>query len=167
VTTRAEDHGKLYAWWGRYGRDLTTVIAVGLAAWAVIGVVGEAREVKKTQAEQKKGRAIAIAVTCAATSATIDAGRATITGQIGAPLPSRFARALERLGYPPQEVRDEQAREVARAYGDLIARRVQAAAQTAGVERELAEDLVTESGRLDCRRIGRASRVNVGDADGK
>jgi hypothetical protein len=160
VTTRAEDHGKLYAWWGRYGRDLTTVIAVGLAAWAVIGVVSEQRK-------QKESRRIAIAVTCAATSATIDAGRATITGQIGAPLPSRFARALERLGYPPQEVRDEQAREVARAYGDLIARRVQAAAQTAGVEHELAEDLVTESGRLDCRRIGRASRVNVGDADGR
>jgi hypothetical protein len=159
VTTRAEDHGRFGAIWGRYLQNLTTVVAVGLAAWAVIGL-------NKEQREQREGRGIAIAVNCAATSAVIDAGRATLTGQIGAPLPSNFARALERLGYPPQEVRDKQAREAARAYGGLIARRVQGAARSAGLDRGLAENLVTADGRLDCREVGKASRVDVG-ADGK
>jgi hypothetical protein len=150
VTTRADDGNKAYAWWGRYGRDLTTVIAVGLSAWAVIGLDRE-------QEEQREGRRIAVAVTCAASSAIIDAGRATLTGQIGAPLPQEFARQLEKLGYPPQKVRDQQAREAARAYGSFISRRVQRAARGAEVERQIADDLVTEAGRLNCERLKVAS----------
>jgi hypothetical protein len=163
VTTRAEDHGKLTAIWGRYGQNLTAALAVALAAWAVIGL-------NKEQKEQREGRAIAIAVTCSATSAVIDAGRATITGQISASaVTPRLARSLERLGYPPKEVREREARKAAAAYGRFIARRVEAAARTAGLDGE-SNALVTESGQLDCRKVGKASRVDVdadGDADGR
>jgi hypothetical protein len=75
------------------------------------------------QNQRQEGRAIAIQASCAATSAVIDAGRRTIL--TGGDLPPKFARELERLGYPSAQARKARARAAAEAYARSIAEAVE------------------------------------------
>lgn len=49
---RSEDGNRLRAWWGRWGRDLTTVVAVGLACWAVVGTQSQVDDLKSETAQR-------------------------------------------------------------------------------------------------------------------
>jgi hypothetical protein len=60
-------------------RDLVPAVAIGLAFWALTISQGQVSAIKVNQKEAQAGRAIAISVTCAALSAVIDQGRATIS----------------------------------------------------------------------------------------
>jgi hypothetical protein len=95
--------------------------------------------------EQRQGRTVAVRALCAATSAVIDAGRATITGSGGAVGSPRFVRALERLGYPPKRVREQQAQKAAQFYAQAISKRIETATKQKGLARK--------DGSLDCRRL--------------
>lgn len=54
MTKRAGDGNTLPAWWGRYGRDVVTFVAVCLSAWAVIGGAQTANEAKRAVAAQRR-----------------------------------------------------------------------------------------------------------------
>jgi hypothetical protein len=102
--------------------------------------------------EQRDGRRQAVDITCAAVTAVIDAGRATITGgdaQLGSP---EFIANLERLGYPPKAVREKQAEQAAEAYASFISQRVEKLTGAQGV--------VNADGSLNCRKFRALSRVN-------
>ena len=90
------------------------------------------------------GRRAALRVSCATTSAVIEAGRRTLTAQVGTRV-TEFERKLIELGYPPRRVRDRQARAAARAYGEFIATRIEEATGVRG--------LVRKDGGLDCTRF--------------
>jgi hypothetical protein len=97
---------------------------------------------------QREGRRTAIEAVCGVEQATIDAGRARLLG--GAHLkPERFARNLERLGYPPQGVRERGARAAAQAYSTQIAKAVEHESGVRGI--------VGPDGRLNCGRLVSAS----------
>lgn len=102
--------------------------------------------------DQVEGRKAAVQIICGVSSAIIDAGRATITGN-SAGLPTQFERNLERLGYPPRHVRRAQARELGRQYAQAIAERVQAVADGK------AKGIVRKNGTLNCTRLLEVSRV--------
>jgi hypothetical protein len=83
-------------------RDLIPAVAIGLAFWAMTLSQGQLSTIRANQAEAQAGRRVAIAVTCAALSAVIDQGRATISAS-----------------------HTQRARRAADAYRDGIAQRVQ------------------------------------------
>lgn len=49
---RSSDVGGFTAWWGRYGRDLVTVLAISIAAYAVISTVSLVRELRSETAQR-------------------------------------------------------------------------------------------------------------------
>lgn len=101
--------------------------------------------------DQRQGRALALDVTCGATSAVIEAGRDTIIGASSAPRSAKTERALEALGFPPKAVRDRQAADAAKEYARSIARSVQ--------EQSGRTDLVRADGSLNCAKLKRAVRA--------
>jgi hypothetical protein len=123
-------------------RDVWLLLVSGLMVWALLDIRGVVND-------QREGRRYAVNVVCGATSAVIDAGRATITG--GGVGPPEFVRNLERLGYPPRRVREAQAQKAAAQYADLIARRVE---KVAG-----ATDVVRRDGTLDCALLTERART--------
>lgn len=123
----------------RAGRYLVVV----LVALAVISNAFALRYAIHADSQQAEGRRIATATNCAAISAVIDAGRATIQG--GTPLPPRLQRELERYGYPTPEERKQAARLAAAAYARSITSRVQ--------EFTGRKDLVEKDGSLDCAKL--------------
>lgn len=102
--------------------------------------------------QQREGRRVAVAAICGATSAVIEAGRATITGG-AAGVNGEFERNLRKLGYPPRKVRRKQAMAAAEGYARTIAEGVRTAA---GVK---AHGLVRADGTLDCHRLQRVART--------
>lgn len=139
-------------------RDVGLIIVCGLLFFGWRGqnnVLDDVQKVQRDQRhllhEQKKGRRAAVDIMCAATSAVIDAGRATILGG-AASLDPEFAANLERLGYPPEPVRERQARKAAGLYARAISRRVE---QSTGVE-----GVVRRNGTLNCKRLAVLSRVD-------
>lgn len=125
-------------------RDVWLLIITGLTTWSVLTTMSTVNDVQE-------GRRAAVGVTCAATSAVIDAGRAAITGGAQG-VSGEFARNLEALGYPPKHVRERQAKQAARAYSRAISHRVEKATGVAGI--------VKPNGTLDCERLAELSRVN-------
>lgn len=124
------------------------VAAACVGALAIGGVT--LNRTHELTVEQAQGRTVAINALCASVSAIVDAGRQTIiSGSEG--LPTRLERALERLGYPPHKVRSAQAQAAARAYGALIAHRVEQATNARGLARP--------DGSLDCKRLRRAAHA--------
>lgn len=118
-----------------------------ISALVVLALIGQGNVLDDIQ----EGRRAAVDVTCAATSAVINAGRATITGGAES-LDPEFARNLEKLGYPSKPVRERQARKAAKLYAGAIAREVERATGVTGV--------VKEDGSLDCERLAVLSRVD-------
>lgn len=118
-------------------RDVWLILITGALFWSQIGL-------SDVVERQRESRRAVDRITCAATSAVIDAGRATITGGAES-LDPEFARNLEALGYPPLKVRKEQAEQAAHAYAEAIARRVEEATGATGI--------VNPNGTLDCRAL--------------
>lgn len=136
-------------WWrilfGRenWYRDFWNVITTVVVAVALINA-------DNAIDQQKAGRKAAVQVTCGALSAVIEAGRATITGS-GEIQPPEFAKALERLGYPPKKVRRAAAEEAADQYRRLIASTIEKQAHV--------KDIVREDGTLDCSKLRALARA--------
>lgn len=142
---------RLIRWRENWYRDVWLLLTTALVAWALLGQNNVLDDVRRVQDEQREGRRAAVQVTCAATSAVIDAGRATIIG--GAQnLDPEFTASLERLGYPPVEVRQAQAQKAAKAYAKAIANRVETATGFTGI--------VNENGTLNCAKLADLSRVD-------
>ena len=121
-------------------RDVWLFFLTGLVLWATIASYNNSNEASRLAIENQK----ALRATCAATSAVIDAGRATLKS--GAVLnPPAFREALERLGLPPTKVRIIQSEKAAREYGRAIA--------VAVVETTGRKGLARKDGTLDCRRL--------------
>jgi hypothetical protein len=142
--------------WHHIWRDFVPLLAILIAAYAVLGIESKVdrAEVKATTAEQvaasqREGRRNAVAIVCGATSAIIEAGRASILS--GGELPPRLERNLIRLGYPERAERRAQARAAAEAYSLGIAGAIE---KESGVQ-----GLVRADGTLDCDRLLKASRV--------
>jgi hypothetical protein len=134
-----------------YGRALGWVPVTVLMVLALHAQGGKAdrSELKADRAaleirQQREGRRVAIEVFCGVSQAVIDAGRAQIlsSAAIG---PPRFARNLERLGFPELRARQKTAELAAQAYSRGIARAVAREAGTHG--------LVNRDGRLRCDRL--------------
>lgn len=86
---------------------------------------------------------------CAALSVVIDAGRKVIVSQTAQPVPPREERTLERLGFPPLEVRRQQAERAADRYAAKIASAIRQQASVPGV--------VRRNGSLNCERFAGVS----------
>lgn len=99
---------------------------------------------------QREGRRVAVQTTCAAISAVIDAGRATILAA-GQEQPQPFERNLLKLGYPSLERRRTASELAAATYARSIAGRVAAITGSKG--------LVRPDGSLDCARLRKAARL--------
>ena len=124
---------------GEVARSVWLVI---LTVFVGVGLVQNGHRVDDIQVSRRQGAG----VTCAVANAVILAGRETIRGQVGKP-ETQFERNLEKLGYPPKKVRDQQAIAAAEGYAQLIAKNV------ARAQRQGAADLVRRDGTLDCRRF--------------
>ena len=121
-------------------RDVWLFLLTGIVLWATIVSYNNSQEASDLAVGNRK----AIAATCAATSAVIDAGRATLKS--GAVLnPPEFRRALEQLGLPKTKVRIIQSEKAAREYGRRIALAVEQTTGRRGIARK--------DGTLDCRRL--------------
>lgn len=122
----------VWYWWRILGRDLVLFVSLGLALMAVTSL--------------QEGRRRAIKINCGISQAIIDAGRNIITGSSGGTSqPSEFEKNLEKLGYPPPEVRKRQAQQAARLYAIQIAKAVE---RESGVK-----NLVSPEGNIDCEKI--------------
>lgn len=119
-----------------------------VSAFVVVAVLNSRDAVER----QKEGRRVAVQAICGATSAVIEAGRATITGGATG-VGGEFERNLRALGYPPRKVRQRQAMQAAEAYARTIAEGVR---QAAGVN---ARGLVRRDGTLDCQRLQQVART--------
>lgn len=102
----------------------------------------------------REGRALAIRVMCGATNATINAGRAQITGG-SAGVPDKLASFLEAHGYPPKGLREKQAKVAANLYAQSISKGV---LKTTGGE---ARGLVDPTGALRCDKLVAESVLKV------
>lgn len=121
-------------------RDVWLLLLSAVVLWAAVASVQNSARARHLA----EGNRRAIEVSCAATSAVVDAGRATLRG--GAVIrPDRFRHELERLGLPPQTVRERGADAAARDYGASIASAVERATGRPGLARP--------DGTLDCRRL--------------
>jgi hypothetical protein len=136
--------------WHHIWRDFVPLIAVVGLIYAVVGIENKVNqaEVKATTAKQvadaqRVGRRTAVSITCGATSAIIEAGRATIIN--GAELPPRLERHLTRFGYAPRAQRRRAARATADRYSRGIAAAIELESGVQGV--------VRENGTLDCKRL--------------
>jgi hypothetical protein len=138
-------------------RAFWQIVITGISLVAILAAVGAAgnaddaaRDATRAQADQQEGRRIGQAATCAAVSAVIDSGRATIASG-SAISPPQFERALEGLGLPPQRIRERQAAVAARLYAQGIASAVEEAAHVRGI--------VGRDGSLNCKRLRRISKI--------
>lgn len=138
------------------GRWLTSErgILIGLTVFTLLVTVAltlsivAVRSLQSQQDRQREGRKLAVETICGIEQATIDAGRAQLLS--GANLkPDRFRRNLERLGYPPRELREKAARQAALAYSSHIAKAVERESGVRG--------LVKRDGTLRCDLLVRAS----------
>jgi hypothetical protein len=143
--------------WHHIFRDFVPLIAVLGLIYAVVGIESKVdrAEVKATTAEQvaasqRAGRRTAVSITCGATSAIIEAGRATILGG-GRSITPELERNLRRLGYPSRAQREREARRAAEAYSLGIASAIE---KESGVQ-----GIVREDGTLDCDRLLVAARA--------
>jgi hypothetical protein len=119
------------------------VVCVPLAAFALV-------QASRAIGRVETGRKVGSAITCAATSAVIDAGRATI--KAGANVrPREFAQSLEELGLPSTATRKQLAEAAADAYALAISRAV--------VEQSGVRGVVRRDGTLDCAALRRAARI--------
>lgn len=121
---------------------------LGVSAFVVIAVLNSQDAVD----QQKEGRKVAVAAICGATSAVIEAGRATITGG-AAGISGEFERNLRELGYPPRKIRQEQAEQAAQMYARTIAEGVRASAG------KQSRGLVRKDGTLNCQRLQQVART--------
>lgn len=111
-----------------------------------------ADDAKEALSGQKTGRRVALNVICGAENATINAGRAIITGSASSVTPE-LERNLRALGYPPRKVREETARKAADEYARSIAEGVRRIAGGGNA------DVVRSNGTLDCDKLLEASRA--------
>jgi hypothetical protein len=104
----------------------------------------------------RDGRRTSVGISCAATSAVIDAGRAVITGRAGGgnAMSKQFVQNLERLGYPPKKQREEAAAKAADFYLRSI---VEGIAKQVGAHK--AGQVVTPKGSLDCDAVRRLTHT--------
>ena len=142
--------------WHHIWRDFVPLVALVIAAYAVFGLEDkvdktavDVQVARRVADSQREGRQTAVAITCGAISAVIEAGRATITS--GSQVSPEFERNLRKLGYPPRSQREEAARKAARAYSVSIA---QAVEEESGVQ-----GIVREDGTLNCERVQEAARA--------
>lgn len=134
------------------------VVLLGLLAVTVVLATGANVVAFESAADSRtalrsvdEGRKVGSAVTCATTSAIIDAGRETI--ESGAYVrPREFAAALERLGLPPFTTRAQYAAIAAQSY----ARNISVAVGRTGVR-----GVVRTDGSLDCAALRRAAKIGV------
>lgn len=92
-------------------------------------------------------RKAAVTLTCGVLAAVSSAGWDTVTRGVLPETP--FARALERLGYPPYSVRKAQAEAAGNSYVAGIARRIFKVAGRQG------SGLILPHGQINCRRFAR------------
>lgn len=59
-SSRSTDRGRIAAFWGRYGRDVTTVVAVGLAAYSVTVSINTAEDAKQASSDAKTASTAAL-----------------------------------------------------------------------------------------------------------
>ena len=123
-------------------------LLTGAVVYLVLQNGARARENTQRVMEIQDNRQRSLRVICAANSAVIDAGRATLTATVGKPN-TPFERALEKLGYPPRPARDKAARAAAIAYGRTIARSIQEESGIVGIAKS--------DGTLDCPQLIRAT----------
>lgn len=133
-------------------RDVWLLIITAAVFFSILSLSAAVDDLEDTNQRVREGRSFTVNVTCASISAVIDAGRATITGQNGT-VSGEFARNLERLGYPPKNVRKRQQRIAARKYAEFIARRVEEATGAKGV--------VRRNGTLNCGRLLKLGRAGT------
>lgn len=133
--------------------DRARVTRIARAAFIVLVVVGvltnavAIRVARHADEHQREGRQLADQSTCAAISAVVDAGRATLLGG-GKAQPQPFESNLRKLGYPTLQRRRKAAELAAATYARSIATEV---ARITG-----RNDLVNADGTLDCARLGKA-----------
>lgn len=133
--------------------DRDRVIRIARGVFVVLLVVGvfvnaiAIRVARNADEQQRKGRQIADQSTCAAISAVVDAGRATLLAG-GKAQPEPFETNLRKLGYPSLARRRKAAELAAATYARSIATEV---ARITG-----RDDLVNADGTLDCARLGKA-----------
>lgn len=134
------------------------VVAVALGALATAisfqsaaNARGAAADAKRAIERVEAGRRVGSAITCATTSAIIDAGRDTIRASAYV-RPKEFAIALESLGLPPFTTRAEYANAAAQAY----ARKISVAVGKTGVR-----GVVREDGTLDCVALQKAAKIEA------
>lgn len=137
---------ELEARYRRVAKELRIAIGV-FAAAVVVGLVVLFNVLDGVQA----GRRAGVAITCAATNAIIDSGRATITG--GAIGPPVFVRHLERLGLPSKAQRDAASRAAAAAYAKGV---TDAVARASGDD---ARKVVRTDGTLRCEALQHISKT--------
>lgn len=104
MTERAEDLGRIRVWWGRWGRDLTTLAAVLAAGWAVIGTQGQVDDLERETAQR-------VDETCRITEtkqANDSQALADTYKYLAALKPSEFGQPLNRavLAGLPRTIRD-------------------------------------------------------------
>lgn len=129
-------------------RVFTAFILLALCNAAAFAVALEDRTRNITRIDE--GRTVSVQTTCAAISAVIDAGRATIQ-QSGMSLPTRYERELRKLGAPSASERRVSLELAAATYARMIATRVQRSTGRT--------DLVRRDGTLDCRKLQRVAKV--------
>lgn len=127
------------------------VVALALAGLAVVQAAASATRAQDAIDRVEEGRKVGSAITCAATSAVIDAGRTTI--KAGAYVrPKEFADALEDLGLPPETTRKRFAAIAADAYARNVSRAVLSGSGVRGV--------VRPDGTLDCKALRVAAKID-------
>jgi hypothetical protein len=97
---------------------------------------------------QREGRRIAVQSTCAAISAVVDAGRATLLAGAKAQ-PQPFERNLLKLGFPSLERRRKASELAAATYARSIATEVARITDR--------KDLVNRDGTLNCALLNKAA----------
>lgn len=126
------------------GRVLYGVLFVALTFVAFLAT--EVRNIADRNSGLIREQATQAIARCAATSAVIEAGRLTITGEIAG---DPDQAALRRMGFPPKRARDAQAQVVADAYANHIREHV---TRVTGKPPPVNKD-----GTLDCRRLAPGS----------
>jgi hypothetical protein len=144
---RRVDHGWRRLIRENWYRDVWLLIISACVAWAAWSTVNLADDVNT-------GRRQGIGITCGATNAVIDAGRAAI----GTPtnFPPALERNLRQLGFPPREQREQASRRAAEQYARSIATGVVRNAK----DPRKARDVVRPDGSLDCDRLAAVANAN-------
>lgn len=144
---------RAWYWWTEYGSHLFLVIIAGFVLLAVT-------ESHQAVVNQTKGRRAANAVSCATTSAIIDAGRQIVESAATSPgdrivnghvVSGELARFLEAHGFPGPRQRSASAQLAAHQYAEFIAARVIADTRVAGI--------IRPDGSLDCTKLLKVARL--------